>query len=124
MVACSTTAVPAAPFQVERSLYSDLQPEARHAARVTRCACCAAVQVDMAVVEVGMGGARDATNVLGDTLRVAVFCAVAEDHKGAIGERTGLVEPVWHLEVSVTVREGCSCVPAWATWPLLPGHQQ
>ena len=48
---------------------------------------CCLVQLDLAVVEVGLGGARDATNVIdADTLRVAVITSIGTDHKAALGE--------------------------------------
>ncbi|KAI3425824.1 hypothetical protein D9Q98_007799 [Chlorella vulgaris] len=43
-------------------------------------------QVDVAVVEVGLGGARDATNVLPSaSLAAAVITAVGQDHAAALG---------------------------------------
>lgn len=42
--------------------------------------------VDIAVVETGLGGVRDATNVLSDnTLKAAVVTAVGMDHAAALG---------------------------------------
>ena len=49
--------------------------------------CLMPVQLDLAVVEVGLGGTRDATNVIdADTLRVAVITSIGTDHKAALGE--------------------------------------
>jgi len=46
----------------------------------------AAVQVDAAVIEVGLGGVRDATNVLPpSSLAAAVVTAVGHDHAAALG---------------------------------------
>ena len=45
------------------------------------------VQVDVAVVEAGLGGERDATNVFtAEELRVAIFTAVGMEHAAALGE--------------------------------------
>lgn len=44
-------------------------------------------QVDIAVVEAGLGGARDATNVFGGPqLKAAVLTAVGLEHQAALGE--------------------------------------
>ena len=44
------------------------------------------LQVDIAVMEAGLGGARDATNVLdGSNLRVAVITAIGSEHADALG---------------------------------------
>ncbi|KAH7623643.1 hypothetical protein Ndes2526B_g00876 [Nannochloris sp. 'desiccata'] len=43
-------------------------------------------KVDIAVIETGLGGARDATNVLpAETVAAAVISAVGHDHAGALG---------------------------------------
>ena len=43
-------------------------------------------QVDIAVVEAGLGGERDATNVFtADELKVAIFTAVGMEHAAALG---------------------------------------
>ena len=48
------------------------------------------LQVDIAVVEAGLGGARDATNVLdGSNLRVAVITAIGSEHADALGTASG-----------------------------------
>ncbi len=39
----------------------------------------------MGVVETGLGGARDATNVFGDQLQLAVITAVGMEHTAALG---------------------------------------
>ncbi|ORX72035.1 Mur ligase [Linderina pennispora] len=57
-------------------------------------------KVDVAVIEVGMGGLRDATNVFGVSL-VQCICAIDEDHVGMIGdtieeiaqEKAGIIRP-------------------------------
>lgn len=44
------------------------------------------MQVDIAVIEVGLGGARDATNVIPpEQLQAAVITAVGDDHREALG---------------------------------------
>ncbi|KAI8323941.1 Mur ligase [Martensiomyces pterosporus] len=56
--------------------------------------------VDVAVIEVGMGGLRDATNVFGTSL-VQCICPIDEDHLGMIGnnveeiarEKSGIMRP-------------------------------
>lgn len=43
-------------------------------------------QVDLAVIETGLGGARDATNVFTEEqLQVAIFTEVALEHSAALG---------------------------------------
>ncbi len=45
-----------------------------------------AVQVDLAVIEVGLGGARDATNVFdANTLKLAVVTAIGLEHQKQLG---------------------------------------
>lgn len=44
------------------------------------------MQVDVAVVETGLGGVRDATNVFpADTLKLAVITAIGLEHQKALG---------------------------------------
>lgn len=46
-------------------------------------------QVDLAVVETGLGGATDATNVFTpETLRVAVITELGREHEAALGDRS------------------------------------
>ena len=40
----------------------------------------------MGVIETGLGGARDATNVFGDQLLLSVITAVGMEHSQALGE--------------------------------------
>ena len=45
-------------------------------------------QVDIALVEAGLGGARDATNVFEPAqLKAAILTAVGLEHQAALGER-------------------------------------
>lgn len=47
-----------------------------------------AQQVDIALVEAGLGGARDATNVFGPAqLKAAILTAVGLEHQAALGEQ-------------------------------------
>ena len=81
--------------------------------------------VDAAVVEVGMGGAWDATNVI--DARVAVLTPIAVDHAGYLGdtpvaianEKVGILKPgatvvsaVQSDDVAVVVAERCAEVGA------------
>lgn len=44
-------------------------------------------QVDIAIVEAGLGGARDATNVFSsDTLKLAIITAIGLEHQKALGD--------------------------------------
>lgn len=46
----------------------------------------AAVQVDYAVVEVGLGGAKDATNVFdADSLKLAIITSIGLEHQKQLG---------------------------------------
>ncbi len=50
------------------------------------------MQVDVAAIEVGLGGVQDATNVLPPaSLATAVICAVGHDHAAALG---GTIESI------------------------------
>ena len=45
------------------------------------------LQVDMAVVEAGLGGARDATNMFTpSTLKLAIITAIGLEHQRALGD--------------------------------------
>ena len=53
---------------------------------------CSLTQVDLAVIETGLGGARDATNVFtAEQLQVAIFTAIALEHSAALGVTTALM---------------------------------
>ncbi len=47
-------------------------------------------QVDIAIVEAGLGGARDATNVFSsDNLKLAIITAIGLEHQKALGSTLG-----------------------------------
>lgn len=57
-----------------------------------------APQVDVALVEAGLGGARDATNVFDPPqLKAAILTAVGLEHQAALGEPTNRFMP-WPYE--------------------------
>ncbi|MGO1590862.1 MAG: bifunctional folylpolyglutamate synthase/dihydrofolate synthase [Ancrocorticia sp.] len=66
----------------------------------------AAAPIDVAVVEVGMGGLWDATNVI--DADVAVLCPVAMDHERWLGST---LEGIAHEKLGI-VKEGCTFVCA------------
>lgn len=39
----------------------------------------------MGVIETGLGGTRDATNVFGDQLQLAIITAIGTEHSAALG---------------------------------------
>lgn len=41
--------------------------------------------MEVGVIETGLGGARDATNVFGDQLQLAIITAVGTEHSAALG---------------------------------------
>ena len=41
--------------------------------------------MEAGVIETGLGGARDATNVFGDQLQLAIITAVGTEHSAALG---------------------------------------
>ncbi|GAA2802400.1 folylpolyglutamate synthase/dihydrofolate synthase family protein [Kitasatospora paracochleata] len=69
-------------------------------------ACFADAPVDVAVVEVGMGGSWDATNVIDAS--VAVITPVGLDHTDKLGETTGLIA----VEKSGIIKQGALAVVA------------
>jgi dihydrofolate synthase/folylpolyglutamate synthase len=70
----------------------------------------AAAEVDVAVVEAGLGGRHDATNVL-DT-RVVVLTSVALDHMDVLGETREAIA----AEKLAVVQAGCTVVFAEPEW--------
>lgn len=52
----------------------------------------------MGVIETGLGGTRDATNVFGDQLQLAIITAVGTEHSAALGA----LRPEIHLLKLVT----------------------
>jgi dihydrofolate synthase/folylpolyglutamate synthase len=70
----------------------------------------AAAEVDVAVVEAGLGGRYDATNVL-DT-RVVVLTSVALDHMDVLGETREAIA----AEKLAVVRPGCTVVLGEPEW--------
>jgi len=70
----------------------------------------AAAEVDVAIVEAGLGGRHDATNVL-DT-RVVVLTSIALDHMDVLGETREAIA----AEKLAVVQPGCTVVLAEAEW--------
>ncbi|KAK9856133.1 hypothetical protein WJX84_011820 [Apatococcus fuscideae] len=58
--------------------------------------------VEMGVVETGLGGARDATNVFGDQLQLAVITAVGMEHTAALG---GSLEAIAEAKAGIMKRK-------------------
>lgn len=56
------------------------------------------LQVDIAVVETGLGGIRDATNVFGaQQLLLAIITALGLEHQGALGQFHYKLPPSQHM---------------------------
>jgi dihydrofolate synthase/folylpolyglutamate synthase len=70
----------------------------------------AAAEVDVAVVEAGLGGQHDATNVL--RTRVVVLTSVALDHMDVLGDTREAIA----AEKLAVVQPGCSVVLAELEW--------
>jgi dihydrofolate synthase/folylpolyglutamate synthase len=70
----------------------------------------AAAEVDVAVVEAGLGGRHDATNVL--ATRVVVLTSVALDHMDVLGETREAIA----AEKLAVVRPGCTVVLSEEEW--------
>jgi dihydrofolate synthase / folylpolyglutamate synthase len=70
-------------------------------------------EVDAAVVEAGLGGRHDATNVL--STRVVVLTNVALDHMGVLGETREEIA----AEKLAVVRDGCTVVLGDPEWQAL-----
>ena len=73
----------------------------------------AAAEVDAAVVEAGLGGRHDATNVL--ETRVVVLTSVALDHMDVLGDPREAIA----AEKLAVVRPGCAVVLAEEEWRRL-----
>ena len=66
-------------------------------------------QVDVAVVETGLGGVRDATNVFAPkTLKLAVITAIGLEHQKALGGS---------LAEIAAAKAGMPWVPSALAWP-------
>ncbi|CAN6452641.1 unnamed protein product [Victoria cruziana] len=75
-------------------------------------------KVDIAVVETGLGGARDATNVLpGTNIAASVITTIDEEHLNALG---GSLESI-AIAKSGIIKEGC---PVVIGGPFLPQIKQ
>jgi dihydrofolate synthase/folylpolyglutamate synthase len=70
----------------------------------------AAAEVDVAVVEAGLGGRHDATNVLGT--RVVVLTSVALDHMDVLGDTREAIA----AEKLAVVQPGCTVVLGEPEW--------
>ncbi|KAK9866749.1 hypothetical protein WJX84_003192 [Apatococcus fuscideae] len=57
--------------------------------------------VEMGVIETGLGGARDATNVFGDQLQLAIITAVGTEHSAALG---GSLESIAEAKAGIMKR--------------------
>ena len=71
------------------------------------------MQVDLAVVEVGLGGSRDATNVFdSDSLQLAVISAIGLEHQKALGEACRFFMSIFKSSLPSCASVLCS---AWFT---------
>jgi dihydrofolate synthase / folylpolyglutamate synthase len=81
----------------------------------------AASHLDVAVVEVGLGGRLDATNIL--TPRISVITTISSDHEEILGstlgriatEKAGIVKPHGTVVCGVRGEEACSAIAAAAS---------
>jgi hypothetical protein len=71
-------------------------------------------QVDIALVEAGLGGARDATNVFEPAqLKAAILTAVGLEHQAALGERHKSRTSRSTLQHAEVTRQQCPHLDTW-----------
>ena len=100
--------------------FEELQPSFFEAATAIGFDHFAASKLDVAVVEVGLGGRLDATNIL--TPRVSVITSISSDHREILGstlrriavEKAGIVKPGGTVVSGVRGREARSAIAAAA----------